>query len=290
MAKRKRSPLEDIVDVVSLMPWWVGLTLALTSYLFLHHIAGMDTPQVTDGHDLNKFAVLHFFKGLAMPGQVILPFVFALGGIISLFKARTRKNLFAMAVNDQASLESHAGPKANPISTMSWQQFEMLISEFFRRQGYSIKETTGGADGGVDLRLQRADKKYIVQCKHWKTYKIGVQIIREQYGIMAAEDADGAFIVTSGVFTKDALAFATGKSITLIDGIKLKEIITQVAATNQTTQKLAGQKDEPDSVSAPTCPRCSSTLVKRVAKRGKNTGKKFWGCPRYPKCRATISI
>lgn len=35
------------------------------------------------------------------------------------------------------------------------------------------------------------------------------------------------------------------------------------------------------------CPRCKSKLVLRTAKRGRNSGNKFWGCSRYPRCRGT---
>lgn len=36
---------------------------------------------------------------------------------------------------------------------------------------------------------------------------------------------------------------------------------------------------------APICPRCSTEMVKRVAKGGENVGKEFWGCPNFPNCR-----
>ena len=29
-------------------------------------------------------------------------------------------------------------------------------------------------------------------------------------------------------------------------------------------------------------------MVRRTARRGENQGKKFWGCPKFPKCRGTI--
>ena len=35
------------------------------------------------------------------------------------------------------------------------------------------------------------------------------------------------------------------------------------------------------------CPSCQSGLVMRVAKRGVNSGKSFYGCSTYPKCRYT---
>ena len=38
------------------------------------------------------------------------------------------------------------------------------------------------------------------------------------------------------------------------------------------------------------CPKCGSSMVIREAKKGKNIGKKFWGCSNFPKCKNTIDI
>src|SRR3990172_6002789 len=36
------------------------------------------------------------------------------------------------------------------------------------------------------------------------------------------------------------------------------------------------------------CPKCGSLIVIRTAKRGPNAGGKFYGCSRYPNCKATF--
>jgi len=33
------------------------------------------------------------------------------------------------------------------------------------------------------------------------------------------------------------------------------------------------------------CPKCSSAMTLKIAKRGKNSGNEFWGCSAFPKCR-----
>lgn len=38
------------------------------------------------------------------------------------------------------------------------------------------------------------------------------------------------------------------------------------------------------------CPKCSSDMVKRVAKQGPNAGKEFWACSAYPKCKYIEAI
>jgi DNA-binding helix-hairpin-helix protein with protein kinase domain len=38
---------------------------------------------------------------------------------------------------------------------------------------------------------------------------------------------------------------------------------------------------------APTCPQCGGRMVLRTARRGRGTGRQFYGCARYPTCRGT---
>jgi len=40
----------------------------------------------------------------------------------------------------------------------------------------------------------------------------------------------------------------------------------------------------------PVCSRCGSSMVKRVAKKGINSGKQFWGCSQFPKCKGTAGV
>ena len=35
------------------------------------------------------------------------------------------------------------------------------------------------------------------------------------------------------------------------------------------------------------CPVCNSLMVLRTARKGRNAGNQFWGCSRFPACRAT---
>jgi len=66
-----------------------------------------------------------------------------------------------------------------------------------------------------------------VQCKQWRSYKVGVGVIREHFGVMTAERADGGFVVTSGRFTDEARVFAKGFHIELIEGEALFRMIMQ---------------------------------------------------------------
>ena len=38
----------------------------------------------------------------------------------------------------------------------------------------------------------------------------------------------------------------------------------------------------------PTCPKCGTPMVLRMAKRGDQKGEEFWGCMNYPRCREIV--
>jgi len=66
----------------------------------------------------------------------------------------------------------------------------------------------------------------LVQCEQWRAFKVGVDVVRELYGVVAATGAIGGFVVTSGRFTSEASAFASGRNVTLIDGAALQDSLS----------------------------------------------------------------
>ena len=284
--KRKQSPFEDLIDIVSMLPWWVGVLLALIAYFVLHHYATAEVVPAESVAKLGANVASQLGKTLAMFGQYLLPFAFIIGAGISAYGRHKRGALF-MDVQESSSTSA--------INNMNWQEFEMLVGEAFRRRGYAVAETGGGgADGGVDLVLRQDGEKYLVQCKQWKAYKVGVSTIRELYGVMAAGGAVGGFVVTSGVFTQEAKSFAEGRNIALIDGLELMEMIKQVQ--RQPHAATAMPQRTPLNVAAaatpttPNCPKCGNAMVRRTAKQGANIGNAFWGCSNYPQCRGIVPI
>jgi restriction system protein len=119
--------------------------------------------------------------------------------------------------------------RANPkvaIASMSWRDFERLVGEIFRRQGFTVTGFGGnGPDGGVDLGLSKNGQRFLVQCKHWRKRQVGVTMVRELNGVIAAQRAHGGFVVTGGQFTREAREFADSCAIKLIDGPALDELM-----------------------------------------------------------------
>ena len=253
----------------------MGLALAIVAYVWLHNVAVSEVTAVVQPGKMGDFVGQTLFKTLASVGQYLLPLVFLVGAAISAFGCLKRR-----ALHEQVA----ASPDRSALNDMSWQQFEALVGEAFRRKGYAVTETGGGgADGGIDLALKKEGEIFLVQCKQWKALKVGVTTVRELYGVMAAEGATGGFVVTSGVFTDEARAFAEGRNIELIDGKALHSLIRGVSVPG----KAASDSPAATTTSGPVCPVCQSAMVKRTAKRGANSGNAFWGCSQYPGCKGT---
>lgn len=275
MARRRKTSLfDDLFTLATLLPWWASLLVALVSWYLLHGYATSPIPPV-DPHRPDMTGAM--FRGLAMGLQYIVPVIFALGAVGSVAGRAKRKKLF----KDVAE----ATQPAKTLDGISWREFELLVGEAFRRKGFSVTERGGsGPDGGVDLELHLGTDKYLVQCKHWKALKVGVTVIREFFGVMAAEGAAGGFIVTSGTYTEDAKTFAQGRNIQLVDGNLLKLWVANryVSAREAIAENSS---DISTCTTVPTCPVCGSFMTLRTAKRGRYAGNQFWGCVTYPKCR-----
>lgn len=284
---RRQSIFEDLVDITAKLPWWVGVLLALASYLYFSHEAGQS---ITHDPSRGPASVVgpQLLKTFATFLQYIMPFVFGLGALLSLIARLKRASLHGSVAE---------GDSPAVLGGMSWVEFEMLVGEAYRRQGYQVNELGGaGPDGGVDLVLTKPGEKLLVQCKQWKACRVGVKVVRELYGVMTAEQATGGVVVISGRFTEEARRFAAGKGIDLVDGLRLHAMIKSarrvephlsVAANVPLT--AGGVDEEMGKPFTPNCPRCGNVMVERVAKRGDYAGHPFWGCSKYPACRTILT-
>lgn len=290
MARRNKDAqaLKNLFAIAAKLPWWVATLLAVVAYAGLHAYAVSEPPTGLAPEQAGQVLAGHVTRMLAGIGQYVIPLVLLAGAAASIAGRRKRTAL----VSGVASSSSR-----DVLGTMTWQDFELLVGEAFRLRGFSVAETGGGgADGGIDLTLRKGGELFLVQCKQWRAYKVSVNIVRELFGVMAAQGATGGFVVTSGVFTADARAFAKGRNIELIDGPALRRMIEDAragqAALTPTDGGSSRRKDPTITMPTgePLCPRCGSAMVKRTARKGANAGRAFWGCSEYPKCRGTQAI
>lgn len=262
---------KGLLDELTVLPWPVGLVVGVIGFLLIRRgvpawLSGQDGPFAQAFAQTNPLAPLAWLVLAAC----------AMASLLSLLGARRKRHL----LDTRTGLDS--------IAAIGWREFEQLVGEAYRRQGYAVEETgLGGADGGIDLVLRRNGKRILVQCKQWKRQKVPVNVVREMYGLLAHHGADEVRIATLGGFTPDAARFAQGKPITLIEGETLLFMIRAVqageAAQRQRIEPVIGVP-VPALPSVPDCPRCGTQMVER---RNRRNGNVFWGCSTYPDCQGT---
>jgi restriction system protein len=268
----------DVLAIALRLPWWLNVGIAIGIYLALAPIATAGIPQTTGIKDAGDLVGAQMYKTLAFAAQIFLPLLFLVGAVISA----------ARSLLDSSLLDRLISAKAPDFHTINWQAFERVVGQAFHRKGYDVEVTGGGgADGGVDLIARRDGKRYLVQCKHWRGKMVGVKPVRELYGVVAAENADGGFVVTSGRFTDEARRFAAGQAIYLMDGDDLKAVVREL---NQKARPVGTAVAAPKEAPAPVCPRCHAPMVRRTAKKGPGAGTDFLGCSRFPVCKGTLSL
>ncbi|MEX2366724.1 MAG: restriction endonuclease, partial [Pseudohongiellaceae bacterium] len=179
MGRKRPSPIEGLLVIASRIPWWAGLLVALVSFLYLRSVALQEVQSSGSAlENMGPAMISQIYISLARIFQYVLPLIFCIGAGISFFKASKRKGLLASAC---------ANGSSESIHNMSWHDFELLVGQIFRERGYQVIDNDSkGADGGVDLVLRKDNETFLVQCKHWKAYKVSVQIVRELYGVMAS--------------------------------------------------------------------------------------------------------
>ncbi len=281
MARRRSGSLvEDVITIAAKLPWPVGVALAVVAFLGFGILADVEPTTDVRPHQLGKIVVPQLVKVVSTIFQWMIPLILLIGSAASAIKRHRRVKLYGEVV---------AADSPSALNRMSWQDFERLVSDYFQRHGFKVAEFGGhGSDGGIDLIARRGDDEYVIQCKQWKAYRVGVVPVRELYGLVSQRRAAGGFVVTSGSFTNEAIRFATGISIELIDGAKLAAAITR----QEQSKSMAGGplgEDDVAALTTPRCPRCRGEMLVRTARTGQNAGSQFWGCARYPKCRGTRS-
>ena len=179
---------ENLFTLAARLPWWANLVLALVVYLCIGKIA----PALLKSHSnpASPLAPAVFLAPLLSAVSKFFALVFIIAAATSGIVRLLRKNPLSKPMDFGA------------IKNLDWYEFERLIGEFYRRKSYVVTEEGGARpDGGIDLILHKKGAKTLVQCKHWKAYKVDVKVVREMYGILVAESASEAIVITSGDFT-----------------------------------------------------------------------------------------
>jgi restriction system protein len=306
MIRTREFALSDrLLDWSATLPWWLDC-IAATLLFSLLQVLSQGVQAVAPGE-----APQELLSHLVLYGRYAVPGLLLVMAAASVWRRHQRGRLL---------LQASVSPSPDALDNLSRRDFELLVTEAFRLQGYEVDEMgTDATDEGMSLVLWKNDCKSLVQCKPWTSYRVGVEVVRELTGLMHAVGASSAFLVTSGGFTRAARHFATGQPVNLLDGPTLCEWISRArsrqaqTATHDTpttsepakTGLLAvrhGEVQPPLDASAllalaqareaviPPCPRCGKAMQRQAAQQGVHGGQSFWGCTAFPSCRGVRDL
>jgi restriction system protein len=131
-------------------------------------------------------------------------------------------------VREGSDVPAATGSAATSIDGMNAREFEALVGEAFKLQGYQIVEA--GRDGSAGLVLRRERESFIVLSKHWQAAKVSVDAVQALHRAMTAQGAAGGFVLTTGRFSREATTFAATCNIRLIEGSALRSLIDKARA------------------------------------------------------------
>jgi len=276
---RKTTLLEDLAYLFATLRWWVaplvaGLVYALAGYAGPRLVPPLPAAAPADGASNIGGILVHSYAQLLLSE----PMARVYGGFILL------AGVVGWVIKFQRDLRLKRLSTLELLRARDGEEIEQILEAHYARQGYVVRPTTAGADGGVDLVLTNRAGLTYVQSKHWRTRKVSDDKVRELYGVMARDGASRGVVVTTGSFTAPARRFAVGTAIELVDG---EDLIGLLGLRAVRTEAPAAATFQPD-VRPPSCPRCGAAAM--VQKVNRRTGQRFWGCRRFPDCKGTQSL
>jgi HJR/Mrr/RecB family endonuclease len=158
------------------------------------------------------------------------------------------------------------------LRSLSAREFEQLVGELLRREGWDVEETGrhGEPDGNIDLRIRRGEQRRLVQCKRWTSWQLGVDEVRKLAGTLLREGlerGDGVLVTSSG-FTPAAVTEAAATGIELVASHDLLRRLEGAGAM----ALLDGNEEL--NVAYP-CPTCATPMILAHSPHG------WWlRCPR----------
>ncbi len=178
---------ESLFNILSRQPWWISAVVAAV----LFGVTQLIYPPVA------------FF--------VALPFLL-LAGYVGYRQLR-------------GTTDVGVADKLAALRDMPWENFSLVVSEAYRRQGYTVTEAR---DGAYDFELARGGRRTLVSCRRWKVNSVGTAPLQALAAAVSRVDAYNAVCIAAGEFSPNARNYAATQPITLVSGMELVKLIATV--------------------------------------------------------------
>jgi len=111
---------------------------------------------------------------------------------------------------------------SNSFGDLTGSQFENLLKRLFEAMGYQVQLIGSVGDQGGDLIANQAGKRFLIQAKRYSG-SVGNSAIQEAVAAKNHYDCSSAVVVTTGEFTREAVALAKTNSVQLVGKVELQQ-------------------------------------------------------------------
>ncbi len=108
------------------------------------------------------------------------------------------------------------------LRDLSWDQFSALITEVYRKQGYTVEAVNKSA---YDYTLTQGSRVTLLQCRRWKVNQLGAGPLEELARAVASAEAHNGICIAAGNVSPKAREFIAGKPLALVSGIALAALV-----------------------------------------------------------------
>lgn len=148
------------------------------------------------------------------------------------FAKTQHKTLTKKQREQDAWQRAHGHARAADLDRLSGTEFEEFLAGLFRAQGYTAELTSLTGDYGADLILIKDGRRIAVQAKRYGG-SVGVSAVQEALSGQAYYQCHSAWVVTTGVFTNNALELAKKSGVKLIGRSDIGNLMAQHAAKTE---------------------------------------------------------
>lgn len=120
------------------------------------------------------------------------------------------------------------------IDRLDWKAFEVYVAQLFADLGYRAQLTPDGPDYGADVILERDNTRTAVQAKRYN-HSAGVEAIQQVVAAKAVYDCSEAKVVTTSLYTRQALFLAEKNKVEVWD----RSILLSKIAARQARRRAA---------------------------------------------------
>jgi restriction system protein len=171
------------------------------------------------------------------------------------------------------------------IRWLSTREFNQLVEDGFRRQGYLVQSSERSfAGSGIDLILRKAHRHILVLCRREIDPARQLAAVQELHAATATLHGCSGLMITSETVSADVKRFAAEHAIAVIEGQGLLKLVQRARGDRISAPARKEPHFSTPLTALPACPQCGGPMIPDLETRVA-TGENAWRCVRGPDCR-----